>query len=100
MIDKILKEALMLDGNETYSLDNNTYLFYQMLIVELTKIKYNIRYCSNKNCPCHPESDIKKILKKNTLVEFLKDNKLYEDIVNLTVNYEAKIIFDDRDFEF
>ena len=89
MIDKILKEILILDGNETCCLDNDTYLYFQMLIVELTKVKYNIRYCGNKNCPCHPESDIKKILEKESLVDFLKENKLYDDIIGLTIDKYA-----------
>ena len=97
MIDKILKEMLMLDGNETCSLDNDTYLYFQMLIVELAKVKYNIRYCSNQNCPCHPESDIKKILKKEFLADFLKENKLYDIIVNLTIDYKIITIFDEYD---
>ena len=90
-IEKILFKALLLDGNETYGISNNTYEKFRTLLIELTKIKYNIRYCSDLNCLCHPESNIKKLLEYEELAMFLEDNRLLEDIVDLINNYDPII---------
>ena len=91
MIDKILFNLLLLDGNETNLLnDNNTIQNYRALVLELTKVKYNIRYCSNDNCPCHPEYAIKKLIEDDSLVNFLIENcykDIVDDIKNLVYNY-------------
>ena len=87
-IESILFKALLLDGNETCELNQDTYNYFRRLLIELIKIKYNIRYCTNKNCSCHPESVIKILLENYDLYNFLNDNKLLVDITNLITNYE------------
>ena len=48
MIDKIIFELLLKDGNETNLIENKSiYFSFQELIKELIKIKYDIRYCKN-----------------------------------------------------
>ena len=50
MIDKIIFELLLKDGNETNFIKNyDVYFNFQELIKELVKVKYNIRYCRNNN---------------------------------------------------
>ena len=62
MIDKIIFELLLKDGNETHLIGNaNVNFDFQELIKELTKIKYDIRYCKKKDCFCHPEYRIKEL---------------------------------------
>lgn len=86
-IDKIITELLMLDGNETNFIDNaNVYFNFQELIKELTKVKYNIRWCSNLDCCCQPEYTIRRVLKDNGLIDFLNkycDENIYNDILDL-----------------
>ena len=95
MIDKIIFELLLKDGNETYLIKNvNDYFDFQELIKELIKIKYDIRYCKNKDCSCHPEHRIKELMKNKKLVEFLENNcykNITKDIFELVTNYEPKI---------
>lgn len=86
-IDKLIFKMLLLDQNETQELSSDDYEYFRILIVELTKIKYNIRYCTNNNCPCHPESTLKKLLGKDNLAQFLKENNLLKEIEYLTINY-------------
>ena len=44
MIDKIIFELLLKDGNETNFIKNyDVYFNFQELIKELVKVKYNIR---------------------------------------------------------
>src|SRR5690554_2084744 len=47
LIDNTLSELLTLDGVETKILSNYSYNQYKTLIIELTKIKYNINNNSN-----------------------------------------------------
>jgi len=95
MIDKVLKKALILDGNDTTNIkDEKTYKDFQHLLIELSKIKYNIRYCSNNNCPCHPESEIKKLLENEYLCGFLHEVKLLDDIKLLITDYKPITVFD------
>ena len=48
MIDKIIFELLIKDGNESNLIENaNVYFNFQELIKELMKAKYDIRYCRN-----------------------------------------------------
>ena len=95
MIDKIIFELLLKDGNETHFIEStNVYLIFQELIKELIKIKYDIRYCKNKDCCCHPEHRIKELMKNKKLVEFLENNcykNITKDIFELVTNYEPKI---------
>ena len=82
MIDRILFSLLLLDGNETNIIKVDTYNLFKTLLIELTKIKYNIRFCSKMNCICHPETIIKEILQDNNLKEFLINNSYYKNIVD------------------
>ena len=95
MIDKIIFELLLKDGNETHFIENaNVNFAFQELIKELTKIKYDIRYCKKKDCPCHPEYRIKKLMKNEKLLEFLENycyKNISKDILELVTNYEPKI---------
>lgn len=82
MIDKILFNLLTLDGNETSLLNNkDTYLLFKELIIEVTKAKYEIRYCRTKNCKCHPEYVIKQLLEDYSLLQFLQVHG-YEGIIS------------------
>ena len=95
MIDKIIFELLLKDGNETHFIENaNVHFDFQELIKELIKIKYDIRYCENKDCCCHPEHRIKELMKNKKLVEFLENycyKNISKDIFELVTNYEPKI---------
>ena len=95
MIDKIIFELLIKDGNETNFIENaNVYFNFQELIKELMKVKYDIRYCRNKYCCCYPEYRIKELIKNKELIEFLEKycyKNISEDISELVTNYEPKI---------
>ena len=95
MIDKIIFELLLKDGNETHLIGNaNVNFDFQELIKELTKIKYDIRYCKKKDCYCHPEYRIKELMKNEKLLEFLENycyKNISKDILELVTNYEPKI---------
>lgn len=101
-MEKILFELLVLDGNETaYMKDESTYRCYQQLIVEVTKIQHNIRYCKNHNCSCHPEYTVKELLKNEDLVEFLDEyiNGAVEFLNNWCDDYKpivSKRIYEDE----
>lgn len=95
MIDKIIFELLLKDGNETNLIENaDLYFKFQELTKELVKVKYNIRYCRNKNCSCHPEYRIKELMKNEKLLGFLEDycyKNISKDILELVTNYDPKI---------
>ena len=95
MIDKIIFELLLKDGNETHLIGNaNVNFDFQELIKELTKIKYDIRYCKKKDCFCHPEYRIKELMENEKLLEFLENycyKNISKDILELATNYEPKI---------
>ena len=94
MIDKILFNILRLDGNETYNLSDDDYNIFKNVIVELTKIKYNIRYCSTKKCECHPESRLEKLLKNEEITSLLQYDNISHDIKYIIDNYEPITIYD------
>ena len=80
MIDEIIFELLLKDGNETNLIENKSiYFSFQELIKELIKIKYDIRYCGNEGCSCHPEYRIKELMKNKELADFIKEY-CYKDI--------------------
>ena len=95
MIDKIIFELLLKDGNETNLIENKSiYFSFQELIKELIKIKYDIRYCKNNNCSCHPEHRIKELIKNKELADCIKEycyKDIFKDFSELVTNYEAKI---------
>lgn len=100
-MNKILFKLLLLDGNETALIQNGeTYQHFKSLIVEVAKANNDIRYCSNHNCKCHPESAIKSLLKNKELVSFLNEfaKGLVEDLTELCETYSpvvAKGIYED-----
>ena len=95
MIDKIIFELLLKDGNETNLIENKSiYFSFQELIKELIKIKYDMRYYGNNNCSCHPEHRIKELISNDALAEFIKAycyKDILKDILELVTNYEPKI---------
>lgn len=97
MIDNIIVKLLLLDGNETNLLDNpDDYKDFRRLLIELMKVKYDIRWCSNNNCSCHPETRIDSLLSNNKeLLEFIKKySGLDESIENLTNKYKIITVYD------
>jgi len=81
MIDKILFKILILDGNEATVLSDKAYKDFRGLLIELSKVKYDIRYCTNKDCQCHPEPNIKKLVQDNQeLRDFFTNQRLILDI--------------------
>lgn len=95
-IDKIIANLLLLDGNESTLLDNeNDYILFRRLIIELTKVKYDIRWCGNTGCKCHPEYEIKGILKHNDeLYKFLSNHINISLIESIVADYEIVTVFD------
>lgn len=84
MIDKLILTLLMLDGNETIHLSMDNQLAFKNLIVQITRIKYGVRWHEyNRECSCQPEWSIKTLLKDNELKEFLEREKVLEDIQKL-----------------
>ena len=89
MIDKIIFELLLKDGNETYYIENsNVYFNFQELLKELINIKYDIRYCGNENCCWHPEYRIKELMKNKKLIEFI-EKYCYKDILKDILEYNS-----------
>lgn len=101
MIDKILFKLLLLDGNETNMISEPiTAILFSRLIIELVKVKDNIRYCTNKNCECHPETRIKELLSHEELIKFLNKytKGIVKDIEKIINDYDpiiAKGIYED-----
>lgn len=89
--EEILTYLLLLDGNETAFISDETYEKFKVILIEVVKITQNIRYCSNPNCVCHPESKIKKILMDEKIRKFLNENRILEDIEEMVNNYTPKI---------
>ena len=71
----MLLDLLIEDGNKTNLMSKEAQNKYSMLITEVTKAYYDIRFCGNKGCVCHPERDIELLLQDKELSEFLKENK-------------------------
>lgn len=100
-MNKILLKLLIMDGNETNYINNEeTYRLFRDLIIEVAKAEKNIRFCSNNNCPCHPEHTIKILLKNESVVEFLNtwSSGIVEELKSLCQDYSptvAKEIYGD-----
>lgn len=83
MLEKTIKQLLVLDGNETHCLNRElSYHNFQTIIIQLSRIKYGIRYHDyTRECQCQPEYMIKEILKTDTkLNKWLRDNEVLEKI--------------------
>ncbi|AIY85376.1 hypothetical protein U729_3122 (plasmid) [Clostridium baratii str. Sullivan] len=89
--EEILTYLLLLDGNETSLISYETYEKFKVILIEVAKITQNIRYCSNPNCVCHPESKIKKILLDEKIRKFLNENRILEDIEEMVNNYTPQV---------
>ena len=96
IIDNIIVQLLLLDGNESNLLDNSDdYKNFRRLIIELTKVKYDIRWCRINSCKCHPETTIKSILDNNLeLYKFLQRFTKIDEIKPMLNVYENITVFD------
>jgi len=64
-------------------------------MADLLQIKYNVRWCKNQYCNCHPETAIKYILDNNKEIKlFLTEEKIYDDLYEVCINYEPITVFD------
>lgn len=98
-IDNIITELLLLDGNESNLLDNiEDYKDFIRLIIELVKIKYDVRWCSSDNCMCHPETTIRTILKNNFELYSFLDKFIKLDEVTSMINVNENITVWDRGY--
>jgi len=98
-IDNIIIKLLLLDGNETNLLDNiDDYENFRRLIIELAKIKYGIRWCSNDNCKCHPETTIRTILENNLELHDFLDKFIKLDDIKSMIEVHEKITVWDRGY--
>ena len=96
MLDKVIKTLLTLHGNEATELSQSSYFDFLMLISELLRIKYCIRYHNyDRPCQCQPEEKIKSLIKTNIrLNNFLSKNGLLEEIteiVNKPINKDKTV---------
>jgi hypothetical protein len=95
-IDQLIIQMLLFDGNESNLLDDiDSYTNFRRLIIELAKVKYDVRWCSNDKCQCHPETTIKNLINRNKeLQDFLNRFNLLDDILYYIKNYEPTTVFD------
>lgn len=104
-IDEVIFALLLMDGNETHSYlhSEEDYLDWKNLIVELVKVKNDIRWCGNYACCCHPETKILVLIEKEHIKNCLEDgwvgltpsqDTLYECIKILMKNTDqSKTVF-------
>lgn len=86
----------MLDGNESTILPEKEQILFKNLIIEVAKVDGNIRYCTNINCLCWPETQISRILEESSeLATFLKKVKIHKHIEKLLATSDKKkTVFD------
>jgi len=89
-MDKIIFKLLLLDGNETSVFCKESYDLFKSLIIEIVKIKYDVRWCDGLNCPCWAETKVLTILEDNKIKKFLTENNLYDTIKTLAT-YASEI---------
>ena len=87
----LLLDLLIADGNETNLMSKEAQNKYSILITEVTKAYYDIRFRGNEKCECHPEYAIKRLLEDKELSEFLKENKFYNVLQEHIKDYNPKI---------
>lgn len=73
----LLLDLLIADGNETIFMSKEAQNKYSRLIAVVTKAYYDIRFCGNEKCECHPEYAIKRLLEDKELSEFLIKNNFF-----------------------
>lgn len=95
VVNELIKRMLLLRGNETSTIDFATQIIFNEIIIELACIENNIRWCSNKRCNCHPETNLNKLLQDDKIHKFLSEQKLWEDIYKIAnKEYEPLTVFD------
>ena len=76
MIDTIILQLLILDGNETNLIEeefsNTSYDEYKDFTLEFIKKRYDVRFCGLGKCACHPEHKLRQYLNNKSLMDFLK----------------------------
>lgn len=87
----LMLDLLITDGNEAIFMSKEGQSKYSRLITVVAKAYYDIRFCGNKGCVCHPEQDIKLLLQDKELSEFLKENKFYNVLQEHIKDYEPKV---------
>lgn len=87
----LLLDMLIEDGNSVYFLSKEGQSKYSRLINVVAKAYYDIRFCSNKGCVCHPEYDIKLLLQDKELSDLLKENKVYNVLQEYVKDYNPKV---------
>lgn len=87
----LMLDLLITDGNEAIFMSKEGQSKYSRLIAVVAKAYYDIRFCSNKGCVCHPEHDIKLLLRDKELSDFLKENRFYDVLQEHIEDYEPKV---------
>lgn len=87
----LMLDLLITDGNEAIFMSKEGQSKYSRLIAVVAKAYYDIRFCSNKGCVCHPEYDIKLLLQDKELSNFLKENDFYNLLQEHIKDYEPKV---------
>lgn len=82
MVKDLLKKILELDIKETQILDEHTYSLYRTLVIELTKINYNLSEAYTLSC----KRLIRRLLIDYRLKEFLTSKRLIDDIEEVLKN--------------
>ena len=92
----IFVKLLIFEENETHLLSEDGKKLYNYLLIDLFQSKYDIRYCTNNNCSCQPETRIKKILEDKEIKNFLIKERLLDKIVEYINNRDMKITVWDK----
>lgn len=87
----LMLDLLITDGNEAIFMSKEGQSKYSRLIAVVAKAYYDIRFCSNKGCVCHPEHDIKLLLRDKELSDFLKENRFYDVLQEHIEDYNPKV---------
>ena len=77
---EIVPTLLMLEGNESTTLSEKGQEKYKELLINVFKFMYDIRWCSQDNCPCQPETRIAELLGDEELASFLRRERVLEFI--------------------
>ena len=96
MLDEIINAMLVMRDTETIELENNLWIFDEILIQLINKQK-NIRWCNNKRCKCHPETKLLALIEKNEIKNFLIENNLYNEIKEIAnEDYKPITVFNTK----
>lgn len=87
MIDNLIIRLIDLEGNSVSSLSLESQRHFLELIVQISRIKFGVRYHDlNRMCQCQPEYKIRELLIDDELEDYLKQEKVYDDIQELLNN--------------